>query len=119
MLSVKEKGILIYICNHCKRIEQKLVGINKEMFDEDDDIKEIICFNIFQIGELAKGLTPEFISKYGNMPWKQIKGMRDVIGHKYGTIDINKVWETATNDIVPLRKYCESILIENQQKKAA
>ena len=30
-----------------------------------------------------------------------------------GTIDLNKVWKTATEDIKPLFDYCESILNEN------
>ena len=47
------------------------------------------------------------------MPWKDIKGMRDWVAHGYGTIDLNKVWKTATEDIKPLFDYCESILNEN------
>ena len=46
----------------------------------------IICFNILQIGELAKNFEPSFIIEYNNVPWKQIKGMRDKVAHGYGTI---------------------------------
>ena len=110
MLSLKEKGIMLYIIKHCKRIEEKIEGTTKETFDNDTDIQEIICFNIFQIGELAKNLSQEFVSTYNQMPWKSIKGMRDRIGHGYGTIEMNRVWETAISDIKPLRKYCEKII---------
>ena len=114
MLSTKEKGILFYIIEHCIRIEEKIKDIEKEEFAKDLDIREIVCFNIFQIGELAKGLSADFISLYGNIPWKKIKGMRDIIGHSYGTIDINQVWSAAINDVKPLREYCEAILEENK-----
>jgi len=53
------------------------------------------------------------LAKYSKMPWKDIKGMRDWVAHGYGTIDLNKVWKTATEDIKPLFDYCESILNEN------
>ena len=113
MLTVKEKGILLYIIDYCKRIEGKIVGATRESFDEDIDITEIVCFNILQIGELAKRLNDEFITKYNGVPWKNIKGMRDKVAHEYGTIDLDQVWNAATNDIKPLREYCEKILNEN------
>lgn len=110
MLTVKEKGILLYIIEHCKRIEGKIIDLSRENFDNDKDITEIVCFNILQIGELAKGLNNNFITKYSEVPWKDIKGMRDVVAHGYSTIDLDQVWKTATSDITPLREYCEKII---------
>jgi len=55
MLEVKDKGRLLQIVKHCQRIEDKISGIDKEVFENDIDTREIICFNIFQIGELTKG----------------------------------------------------------------
>lgn len=112
MLSVEEIGVLKNLINHCLRIEEKISGISKEEFDNSLDIKEIVCFNIFQIGELARSLSESFINTYKKVPWKKIMGMRNRIGHGYGTIDMNKVWGTAIQDIKPLREYCEVILKE-------
>ena len=47
------------------------------------------------------------------MPWRDIKGMRDIIAHGYGTIDEKTVWNTAINDIKPLHDYCDKIIEEN------
>ena len=113
MLSIKDKGILLNIVDHCIRVEETLVDVDKTKFDNSKDIKDIICFNIFQIGELAKHLSPEFSSMFNKVPWKDIKGMRDIIGHGYGTIKWNRVWTTATNDIKPLHDYCNKILNTN------
>ena len=110
MLTVKEKGILFYIVEHCERVEQKMVNANRQMLDTDLDFKEIVCFNIFQIDELAKGLSSDFINTYNGVPWKDIKGMRDFIGHGYGTIDLDKVWKTASSDINPLKEYCKKLI---------
>ena len=52
-------------------------------------------------------------TKYNGVPWKNIKGMRDKVAHEYGTIDLDQVWNAATNDIRSLREYCEKILNEN------
>ena len=110
MLSIKDKGRLLQIIKHCKRIEEKITNIDRDEFDINDDIREIVCFNIFQIGELSKGLSNELISKYNKIPWKQIKGMRDRIGHGYETIDVDIVWNTAIDNIEELKDYCEEIL---------
>ena len=113
MLTVKEIGIMFYIIKHCRRIEDKIENVSFEEFCVDDDIKEIVSFNVLQIGELVKNLSPDFLKQYPNMPWKDIKGMRDWVAHGYGTIDLEEVWKTATNDIKPLREYCEQIVDRN------
>ena len=110
MLSVKEKGLLNNIVKHCNKINEKMNGLTKEQFDKDEDVVQIICFNILQIGELAKNFTPEFLSKYNKVPWQQIKGMRDKVAHGYDTIDLDRVWFTAVEDINPLLDYCNEIL---------
>lgn len=113
MLKIKEQGTLICIIEHCKRIEEKMLGVSRDVFEEDKDIFEIVCFNILQIGELAKGLSPDFIKAHGKVPWDNIKGMRDRVAHGYGTINVNIVWDTATNDIKPLHDYCQEIIDNN------
>ena len=113
MLSTKEKGILLCVVEHCKRIEAKIVGATRETLKTNKDIEEIICFNLLQIGELAKKFNPDFIRGYPMAPWSEIKGMRDVVAHGYGTINLDRVWQTASEDIKPLREYCESILAAN------
>ena len=40
MLNVKDKGILIYIVDHCKRIESKVKNINHKQFESDIDLKK-------------------------------------------------------------------------------
>ena len=113
MLGVKERGILSNIVEHCIRIEETISGLEKDDFDKSKDIQDVVCFNIFQIGALSKHLSPDFIAEYHAVPWQSIKGMRDIIGHGYGTIDMIRVWKTATQDIQPLKIYCQSILKNN------
>lgn len=33
-----------------------MLNLTREQFDKDEDVVQIICFNILQIGELAKKL---------------------------------------------------------------
>lgn len=113
MLTIKEKGLILNITKHCEKIISKMNGLTKEQFDNDEDVVQIICFNILQIGELAKNFDDSFIAKYNKVPWRQIKGMRDKVAHGYGTIDLDRVWNTSLNDIKILDDYCKSILKDN------
>ena len=40
--------------------------------------------------------------------------MRDKIGHGYGTVKMNDVWDTAIEDIKPLKDYCQQIINDNK-----
>ena len=113
MLAIKDKGILLNIESHCERVLSKIDGLTKESFLENDDAKEIVCFNILQIGELAKSLSVDFLSNHKKIPWQKIKGIRNKIVHGYGTIEFDRIWQTATEDIKPLNDYCIKILEED------
>ena len=70
MLTVKEKGILGCILEHCSNINEAIVSINQSDFINNKIIQNSICFDLLQIGELAKKFDPNFIKEYGNSPWK-------------------------------------------------
>ena len=113
MLSVKETGLLVNIVKHCTKINQKINGLTRDQFNSDEDVVQVICFNIMQIGELAKHLSSEFIEQHNGVPWDQIKGMRDKVAHGYDYLDFDRIWFTALNDISPLLDYCNELLTIN------
>ena len=110
MLNVKDKGRLLQIVKRCQRIEDKMQNVNKERFESNEDIIEVICFNIFQIGELVGGFDDGFFEKYDAVPWRLIRGMRNRIVHGYDAIDLDIVWNTARESVPELKRYCEEIL---------
>ena len=110
MLGVKDKGILLQIIKRCNRVIEKVSNVNATEFALNDDIKEVVCFNLFQIGELANGLSDEFTKEYNKIPWKHIIGMRNRIVHGYDTINLEIVWNTVNESIPELKSYCKEIL---------
>ena len=65
---------------------------------------------ILQIGELTKSLSEHITNKYSDMPWKQIKGMRDIAAHGYEDFDIDILWQTLKSDLPALYEYCNKII---------
>ena len=113
MLALKDQGILLQIIKRCNRIDEILSNVNKKEFDSDNNIKELTCFNLIQIGELANCLSTDFIMNYNEIPWKQIKGIRNRIVHGYASIEFDIVWDTAKDSVPKLKDYCKKILSAN------
>ena len=62
------------------------------------------------IGEACNHLSVELKSKFSNIEWVQIAGMRNVFAHEYFGIDSRLVWEIIKNDIPELKVKIELIL---------
>lgn len=104
---------LEHIYDYCKSIEDAVArfGNNFEAFHADKAYHDLICFYLLQIGELAGALSEEMrASSTGRMEWQQMKGMRNIVAHHYGSIRLDIVWNTVTNDIPRLKEFCEEAL---------
>jgi uncharacterized protein with HEPN domain len=62
------------------------------------------------IGEASNHLSAELKSKFSEIEWAQIVGMRNVFAHEYFGIDTSLVWEIIKNDIPELSDKVEHIL---------
>ena len=90
-------------------------GDSFDAFKADRDYQRSISFCILQIGELVNGLTEAYRSATKDrVQWQQIKGMRNVVVHNYGGIDLQVVWDVATIDIPKLSRFCEEQLISEK-----
>ncbi len=114
----KERNIdiLEHIVKYCDEIinTQSHFGKSFEVFKNNSIYINAVAMCILQIGELSAYLSDDFKQMYNKVPWRSIKGMRNIIAHKYGDIDIKTVWEATVDDIPVLQDYCNSILKKYQ-----
>ncbi len=117
-LNERDKQILQHIIQHCDEIDEAIerFGNSKSLFEKDRVYCNAVSMPILQIGELAKRLSDNFIIYSTDIPWKAIKGMRDMFAHQYHSMNTTKIWETAIDDIPILRKKCQQILKNNNLK---
>lgn len=72
-------------------------GNSPDGFLLDSDYQQSIAFSILQIGELTGGLSEEYRSSTKEqIQWPHIKGVRNIIVHDYGKIQLDRVWDIAT-----------------------
>lgn len=73
---------------------------------------------ILQIGELAGSLSEAYRARTSEtIPWSNIKGMRNIVVHNYGSVDEGLLWETAMKDIPVLLAFCNAELERMNQAK--
>ncbi len=86
-------------------------GDSFEFFRDDKAYHDLICFYLLQIGELSGHLSTEIrIYSADRIEWKQMKGMRNVVAHQYGSIRLDIVWNTVKQDVPPLKAFCKEML---------
>lgn len=58
-----------------------------------------------------------FLNAHKQIPWRQIKGFRNIVAHAYGTIEPAVVWDIISNDLSSLKDYCQICLAEFQRQE--
>ena len=71
-------------------------------------------FAFVMLGEDAARISEEVQKKHPDIPWREIKGLRNIVAHAYNKTDGEVIWETVSNDIEPLRKQLLQIKSELQ-----
>lgn len=116
MISDRERDVtVIYrILKYCSDIDKAVehFGNSFDKFNDDAVFRNAISMPVFQIGELTNHLSDEFKASHTNIPWSEIRGMRNLFAHEYYGMNIDKIWEVAVEDIPALAKFCEKVLAE-------
>ncbi len=69
------------------------------------------------IGEAVKNLPEELKTRYPEISWKQVAGLRDILAHGYFRIDHDVVWGIITERIPGLKKDIARILREEERRE--
>lgn len=111
----RDAQILKHILEYCGRIEQTITRFGRDFdtFLHDQDYMDSVSMNLLQIGELAGRFSEEYVQQSRpEMDWRAIKNMRNMFAHDYGSMDKERVWQTATEDIPVLTTFCKKALAD-------
>jgi uncharacterized protein with HEPN domain len=108
MLSEKQFGLLRDLLDSAKIIRAYLQGVSREAFMMNVEKQDAVLRRFEIIGEAASRLAPETQALFPELPFRQMRGMRNIIAHDYGEVDLDQVWQTATNDLEALVEAVQS-----------
>ncbi|MDB9536916.1 DUF86 domain-containing protein [Dolichospermum planctonicum CS-1226] len=92
-----------------ERIEEYTKS-GKEEFMQTKMIQDAVIRNFEIIGEATKRLSPELRSKYSDVPWQQMVGLRDVLIHDYLKVNLNLVWQIIEQNLSDLKRQVAAIM---------
>lgn len=78
-------------------------NVTLDEFTNNVMLQNAVMFSVMQIGEYAGRLTEEFRRKYDDLPWHEMRGLRNVIAHDYDGVNMSTVYTTVTVDIPQLK----------------
>ena len=84
------------------------------VFCNNPTYRNAVATWLMQIGELTNKLSQEFKDGHKKIPWRAIRGMRNVVAHEYGNIDEETVWETAENGTKELKEFCLGFAMDSE-----
>ena len=66
-------------------------------------VRNSVAMEIIQISELGGDVSPQFIQRHQEIPWAQIRGLRNRLVHEYDEIAWDIIFETVRTDLPQLR----------------
>jgi uncharacterized protein with HEPN domain len=103
MLSEKQHGLLRDILDSATVIRTYLAGVSQTAFMANSEKQDAVLRRFEIIGEASSRLAPETQALFPGLPFRQMRGMRNIIAHDYGDVDLDQVWRTASgNDLAAL-----------------
>ena len=115
-LSSESQSIALDILEDILSAIERLEERTKDIHSTDDFLSsasgmvllDATCMLLIAIGESLKNLDKvtngELLPTYPSVPWKNVKGLRDIIAHHYFDVDAAQILWIIKNEISPLKE---------------
>jgi uncharacterized protein with HEPN domain len=80
-------------------IEVRIGRMTFEDFARNPTVVKAVLYDFIIIGEATSNIPIEIQARYPLIPWRLIKGMRNVTTHEYFQMDSSRVWTTVQDDL--------------------
>jgi uncharacterized protein with HEPN domain len=123
-LSSESKSIAKDILEDILSAIEKLEERTKDVHSIDDFLNsssgsillDATCMLLIAIGESLKNLDKTtdglLLPTYPSVPWRNVKGLRDIIAHHYFDVDASQILWIIKNEIAPLKKAIQFFIQE-------
>ena len=90
--------------------------MEREDFLDDKKTQQAVILNILVIGEAATQIAntyPDWIAQYPEIPWREMRGMRNRMAHGYFEINLDVVWDTVRLSLPILESDLQAIAVSH------
>ncbi len=101
---------LLDILNNVEKAQRFVEGVTQEDFEANDEKVYAVVHALQTIGEAARHVPKSLRQRYASMDWEDVVGMRDIVVHEYFGVDLDIIWRTIQQDLVPLETLVKQML---------
>ncbi len=99
-----------HIIDASTAIQRLLEGKTEADFVVDALVTSAVAYQITIIGEATGHIPPEIRDRHPEVPWPEMRAMRNLLAHRYFRLDAGILWDTAVNDVPPLVPLLQHLL---------
>lgn len=99
-----DKARLLHILEAIQEIETYTENADYKIFMNNSMMRFASIKQMEIIGEASNHISSDTKSKFSDIEWGQIIGMRNIFVHEYFGIDSRLVWDIIKNDLPELKK---------------
>jgi uncharacterized protein with HEPN domain len=83
-------------------IKEDTAGLTFETFRTSRQVVQLAERNLLVISEAARKLPDEVLARHPHIPWRQIKGIGNILRHDYADVMPTTLWAIVADDLDPL-----------------
>ena len=91
-------------------VQEYTKGMSYDQFVRDRKTIDAVIKNFITIGEAASHLPEDFIEEHPDIPWRDMRDMRNILVHEYFGVDSQVVWETIKKNLPPILPVIRQII---------
>jgi uncharacterized protein with HEPN domain len=99
------------------RIGEKTAGVSAEAFSQSRDSIEIVAWNFHVLGEASTHIPRDVVEAHPEIPWAEIRTMRNRLVHGYADLNPGILWDTALVDLPPLRQSLGELALQSRGQR--
>ncbi len=92
------------------RIESYTRDTSLDLFEANRMAVDAVALNILIIGEAAGHIPAEIRDRHPEVPWADMRAMRNVVAHHYRDVSVAVLWQTLTQNLPSLRHLLREVL---------
>jgi hypothetical protein len=92
------------------RIKEYTNGVSFEQFLSDKKTIDAVLRNLEIIGEAVYHIPETIQERYSDLPWAEMRAMRNIVAHEYFGVNLNIIWNTTQSNLPPIVAELEEIL---------
>jgi uncharacterized protein with HEPN domain len=105
----RDLATVVDMIRACESAMSFINGMDEQSFDRDVRAVSAVNYQIAILGEAVTRLSPSLRDRYAQVPWRDIKGMRNHLIHGYDQVPLAEVWEVVKRDVPALIEQLRAI----------